>query len=518
MRRNDWLIITGAFIYSGLFYQQLPGINFLLFTVILNALALAQDRLLLKSYSWLSASIGSLIAAAAVFYYGTGLPLFANITSLILLAGLSFKPQSSLFIAFIQSAFSLLASLPMLIIGLFERKQSSSPTTGKQPLGKILLLVAIPLFIAFVFLTIYRAANPLFDQFIQKLDFSGLTLGWLYCLFTGMLIMYAFFKQRQIKSLAEADSNATNKLPAITLEQHSETVWAGILSIKSEAFTGIVLFALLNVLLLVVNFLDVYYLGILKELPKGITLSQYLHNGTNALIFSLVLAIGIILFYFRGYLNFYEKNRWVKALSYTWILQNLVLVGSIFYRNSIYIGEYGLTHKRIGVYFYIAICTGGLLTTIIKIVGIRSNWFLFRKNTWILYTVMIMACVVDWDYIITDFNIRNFEKDHTMEIDEHYLADLSHTNLALLYQYYVVERKVLKSQHLPYNQRGSFDSASFDSGSEYVAPTTSQMYNEILEKYKRLDLEVKEASWPSYCISKQKNLQAVGDILKANQP
>ncbi len=515
MKKNDWLILSGALIYSGLFYQQLPGINFLLFTILLNGFALAQDLSLRKSFSWLAAAIGSLVSAAAVFYFGTGLPVFANIVSLVLLAGLTFKPQSSLFIALIQSLFSLLSSLPLLIFSIFEGNPKSldEAEKPKQSISKILLLITVPLLIAFIFLSIYRAANPLFDQFIQKINFSIFSLGWFYFLLTGLVLMYAFFKQRRVNSLDEADQS-TDNLKTLTLEQHQDTEWARILNIKNEVLTGVILFTLLNILLLFVNALDVYYLGILKELPKGITLSQYLHNGTNALIISLVLAIGIILFYFRGYLNFYEKNGWVKMLSYLWILQNLILVGSILYRNSLYIGEYGLTHKRIGVYLYIAICTAGLVTTIIKIAATKSNWFLFRKNTWVLYSTMIISCIIDWDYIITDFNIHNFEKDHTMEIDEHYLADLSHTNLSLLYRYYVVEKKILKSQHLPYNQRGNFDSSS--SGFE-TAPyaNESEMSFEIEQKYQAILSESKEVSWPSWCISKQQNLKAVEALIAA---
>jgi hypothetical protein len=159
-----------------------------------------------------------------------------------------------------------------------------------------------------------------------------------------------------VKYIYDADHGTNDDLQPITLEDH---IKSGTISVGNLVYTGVLLLAMLNILLATVNGLDIYYLGILHTTPAGITFSQYLHNGTDSLIASIILAVSVILFYFRGYLNFYEGNKWLKALTYLWIAQNIMLVISTAYRNTVYIGDYGLTHKRIGVYVYlIPVCHG----------------------------------------------------------------------------------------------------------------------------------------------------------------
>ena len=37
MKRNDWILLIAVAAYSFLFYEQSPGINFLIFTIVLLA-------------------------------------------------------------------------------------------------------------------------------------------------------------------------------------------------------------------------------------------------------------------------------------------------------------------------------------------------------------------------------------------------------------------------------------------------------------------------------------------------
>ena len=92
--------------------------------------------------------------------------------------------------------------------------------------------------------------------------------------------------------------------------------------------------------------------------------------------------------------------------------------------------EFGLTYKRIGVYTYLTLTIIGLVTSFIKVAAVKNNWFLFRKNAWAAYLVLITAACFNWDRVITSHNL-NF----TREPDLNYLLMLSDSNFGQVYQY-----------------------------------------------------------------------------------
>jgi hypothetical protein len=97
-------------------------------------------------------------------------------------------------------------------------------------------------------------------------------------------------------------------------------------------------------------------------------------------------------------------------------------------RNGMYIHEYGLTYKRIGVYVYLTLTLIGLSSIVIKIFKQKTNNYLFRTNGWLFYTVLIFACFFDWDGIITNFNINSIKK-----VEKDYLVCLSYATLPKLF-------------------------------------------------------------------------------------
>jgi hypothetical protein len=220
--------------------------------------------------------------------------------------------------------------------------------------------------------------------------------------------------------------------------------------------------------------------------------------------------VSIILFYFKGYLNFYEGNAWLKRLAYIWIAQNIVLVISTAYRNTVYIGDFGLTHKRIGVYVYLLLCVVGLITTFIKIAKGKNNWFLFRKNAWIFYALMIVSCPFDWDSIITNFDISTFESTKTLELDQYYLAGLGHANFAVMFDYYIVQGKTLRLK--PFKQVREADVVVEKTDDKY----TDEVKNSLWYKYLEMERDYAGHHWQSHCVSKSNNLHAVEKMIKDN--
>src|SRR6185437_2384871 len=79
---------------------------------------------------------------------------------------------------------------------------------------------------------------------------------------------------------------------------------AGLLALKSELTMGSISLLLLNALLLLINIIDVKYVWLGFTFHKDANMAAYVHEGAWLLIFSIVLAMLLLLFFFRGNLNF----------------------------------------------------------------------------------------------------------------------------------------------------------------------------------------------------------------------
>ena len=166
-------------------------------------------------------------------------------------------------------------------------------------------------------------------------------------------------------------------------------------------------FGLVNALLLVVNAIDVRWLWFGFEPAPGFDLAQFVHEGTYVLIFSILLAMGIVLWFFRRNLNFYAPGlrvlRWGATV---WVLQNAVLAVSVGLRNYYYIRHCGVAYKRIGVCFFLLLVFFGLGTVLLKIWQRRSAYSLVRLNSLALYAVLLALAAGNWEVWMTQYNLQ----------------------------------------------------------------------------------------------------------------
>lgn len=430
MKKNDWLLAGAVVAYSYLFYQQAPGINYLIFTLILLVMIIGQTRKwVFKQTSWQITALACLVSAVNVVVANTNLAVLANVVSLILLAGFSRMPQTSIFISALNSLYSITTSLFNFT---FFRERFFPESPGGQTFMlagfnvQQVFVVGIPVVVTGIFLAIYCTASATFSHLVGQIDFSFISFSWMLFTFTGFWVLFGFFRQQVIEPVTDFDLATGNKLQRI----RKQPSWDfKMTDLKLELKAGVILLVLLNVLLFAFNFTDFFYLGTGK-LPEGIIYSEYLHQGVYMLIFSIVLAIAVLLYLFRGNQNFFKKNILLKKLAYVWLAQNLILVVLTLSKNSIYVLEFGLTHKRIGVYTYLTLTSIGLITSFIKVAAVKNNWFLFRKNAWAVYLVLVLASCVNWDRFIANHNLR-----FTREPDLEYLLSLSDASFGKVYQY-----------------------------------------------------------------------------------
>jgi hypothetical protein len=147
------------------------------------------------------------------------------------------------------------------------------------------------------------------------------------------------------------------------------------------------------------------------------------------LILSILLSMGIMLYFFRKNQHFFPRGGWLHRLSYLWILQNGILLISVGLRNYHYIAYHGLAYKRIGVIFFLLLTLIGLFTLFFKIRDARSAFFLFRTNGWAVYVVMLSICLINWDPFIARYNLT---RDYPGRIDTEFLLSLSDKALPIL--------------------------------------------------------------------------------------
>ncbi len=488
MKKNDWTIIISVLLYSVLFYKQSAGINFFLFSISIIGLLLYRNKSLLKSTVWLSVALSALISSFFIFQYGSALAIVANLFSLFILSAISIDVRTSFLTSIFLTLCSTASSCVFMFIDWVDRKTKNIEGLYKRPFYVKLFLIIIPLLIALLFFFFYQTANPLFYNFTKDINLDFISFAWICFTIGGLFLMYGFFHNTRMKSIAELDAKVELTL---TPEMASRKNFLnGLMRLDTETISGIVLFSMLNILLLFVNVLDVRFLWFDGKLPKGIDHKAFVHDGIGTLITSIIVAILILLFYFRGELNFYKKSKWIKAMAYFWIIQNAFMIFSTAYRNHMYIDESGISYKKIGVYVYLILTLIGLTTTFIKVWKVKTNWYLFRVNGAACFYFLVLSCVFNWDVIITDFNIKKHDVEHK-KLEKYFLLDISFKNLP---QLLTLSDTVTNTED--YHARDYYNSSR---GTYYVNFKTglSRKLYDFMDDYEKLE-------WQSVCAEKKR--------------
>ncbi len=411
-----------ALLFSTLFFKQHLGLNVLLFALITILVLAILYPIKFKNLKVISYALFYLLSAANVFFYNSYLALIASTLSFFVLLGAVIEPKTSIYVQVLNGFYTSIASF---FATTFQQLQEESTAVKKRNINYNYWakMIGIPLIIATIFIVLYRSANPIFDGIIQQINFSFINMPWVLFTVLGYFLMLNITHPVKVETITATDLATPNILTKKTMIKQP------VESLQQENQLAVVLLVVLNGLLIFFLIADFVYLVNITDLTAP-DLSKTVHEGIYALITSIVLAITIILYFFRGNLNFYEKNKNVKLLTFTWILLNVVLVLVTSYKNYLYVFQYGFTYKRIGVFIYLCLSLIGLLTTFAKVSEVYNLWYLLRKNTQVAFLLVMVLTTVNWDYAITRYNI-----EYAMSIDFDYLIELSNNNAHLLHEY-----------------------------------------------------------------------------------
>lgn len=410
-------LFTSAFLFSTLFYGKAIGLNLLIFSLITLIILYINNSQQFKNRKSIGFAIIYVVTGITVFFHDSALSIIANFVAFFTLIGHISELKSSIYINWLNGLYST-------IVGVFHRtyvvKVDASKCEDQVKVNYIHLakIIIIPAVMGIIFIALYQNGNPVFSNLISKIDFSFINIQWLLLAGLGYYLFNNIHRPIEVEPATELDLKTNNNL--IKTQNFS------LPKLKEENQLGIALITLLNLLIVLFLITDITFLTRSEEIRASVFSAQ-VHSGINALIASILIAIIILLYVFRGDLNFYKNNRILKKLALTWIILNLILVLIIAFKNGQYIYYFGLTYKRIGVAVYLILAAIGLLTTLIKINRIKNIWYLLRSNTQVAFIILIISCSVNWDYQITNYNF-NYAK--SMDFD--YLLNLSNNNVLFL--------------------------------------------------------------------------------------
>ena len=421
------LLPAGALLFDYLFWQQGSGLNVLVFTVFVLVVQLvvwpAHAAARRSGRVWVAA-LGSLGCAGAVAGYGSGAAALGCWASLALLLGFANQPQLRLVLLAGLTGLGSAAQAGGRVLGGL-RLGGGGRSAGLRRSWLYGRLAGVPLVVVALFHGLFAAANPRYDRWSsQVLTVLGAWLARLwpevslahvlffaagFLLVAGVVVAVPvhFWADREGR-FGESVRRQRNRVASLAVRQPDFSPRRfRALDLRKEWLVALAVCGLLNGLLLVVNAIDVQWLWFGFAPAPGFDLTQFVHEGTWVLIFSILLAMGLVLWYFRRNLNFYAPGlRPLRWLATGWVLQNAVLAVSVGLRNYYYIRACGLAYKRIGVVFFLALVLFGLGTVLLKIWQRRSAFSLVRLNAWAAYAVLLALAAGNWEVWMARYNLQ----------------------------------------------------------------------------------------------------------------
>lgn len=495
------LVAAGAVLFNIIFWQEKLALNALLFDafVLSSVFYLYPAAFTKPAMKWLL--LAHAVALCAVIVQNTELSKIAfSVTLLLLVVFVQYLHRSVWY-----AAASVTANYVLLIISFAETLQQARRSDVKSlGIRKALRFMVIPFMIAGVFFLLYAVSNTVFqdvlndtamaierffNRFFDWVSWDRLFFLLLGFIITGGLLLKGNLNRFSEKDIAKYDDlyrkrNNIKKWKESALYDLLQLFMGrfanGIMALRNENTVGILSLVMLNLLLLFINAIDVVYVWFGFTYTPNLNLKEYVHEGAGMLIFSIVLAMLVLLFFFRANLNFYKKNKWLRYGAYGWIFQNAVLVVSVLLRDYYYIQHMGLAYKRIGVLVFLSMVLMGLITVFIKIHQKKTAYYLLRVNGWFGIVLLVAASCVHWDETIARYNLS---KKDTIPVDVEFLLTLSDKALPLL----AANPDVLDKKIDP-----SYDAANY----RYLtAPVPRQQFEERVRQFNEAQKKYSWLSW-----------------------
>lgn len=454
------VVLSLGLYFSLLFFKQTIGLNLALYEIACFGVLLYFKQLDFKNKLLLFSLVSQGISLIYIIFNNSSISIVVHTLFCILSIGIiAFPSVKSTFYASLIAVYSILCTPYNLLLRVLNVVKHSN--TGIARFGRFKYYF-IPVIIVLLFIVLYRNANANFNQLLIPIDqffskfipniFEYINVEYVVVLVLGIVISAFLFIQavlKDIKTYEDSSSEYIIRKKSIFKTEFSST------ALSKELKAGLFLLMLLNLLLLLVNCLDIYWVWFNFKWD-GEYLKQFVHEGTYLLLISIILSAIIVMYFFRNNQNFFKKSKLLKQLSYIWIAQNIILCISVGIRNYWYIDYFNLAYKRIGVYVFLILVIYGLYTIYLKVKRKHSNYFLIRKNSFALLLLLLITSLFNWDVIIAKYNFRN--ANHAF-VHFDFLSELSPKALPYYDKSLDELRAIEKNQKLLFLNREAYMSA-----------------------------------------------------------
>ena len=416
-KEKKWYFVL-ILIITALIYKQNLGLNmFLISCFSIGYLSFFNEQYKSKLW-WLSGFL----------WIGSGLSIFLSETYiggvLYVITAINFVAVnhnqkysfpytlSHTFFSFILGIVRFITQKPVI------ETENLEVETGKidTKILKKLFLYGIPLLLIILFLKLYQSANPTFAKYTEFLNLKFIDWQFILLYSVLMFFLYGIYLFNSYQNSSFWDLGKSN----IIKPDYSDAVQTKM-GIDTERKMAVMTVSVLNILLIAFVIIDGITL-FSNNIDSELTHSETVHQGINILIVSIVLVIFCVGFIFRGALNF-TQSKTIKILTSVWLFLNVIITILNSIKNFNYINEWGLTHKRIGVYIYLALCIIGLIFTLYKILNQKSFIFLVRRVSYSFTITLLLFSLFNWNSIIANFNL-NDKHFNESQIDFYYNFNL----------------------------------------------------------------------------------------------
>lgn len=488
MKRTVLLFLLIAAAFDFLFWNQTPGLNVFLFSILVVTALYFRFRESSKRIPVAVLAAGALLSGFMVFVHGAGWALAANIISLLLFAAAISSTQLHSVYTFIPQSLLNLVILPVTF-GSRLTRVSKTESSDRRFLFYAAVVI-VPMLIGSVFYAMYLWGSPHFREANSGLMsaieeyFGEYPVVHVFFLLWAMF-MSAFFLFKGYVSLPEE-----SRIKHILRKKKVSKRFSNM-RLKRELIAGTVLLFFLNSLLAVVNYIDIKTVWFDFVVPEHFSLKQFVHNGTWILTICVFMSVGIVLWLFRGNQNYFWKSWGLKLLAYAWIGQNMILTFSVFMRNDHYIGWHGLAYGRIFVNVLMIATFIALALLMVKVSKKYNGHYFFRINSWLAYALIIVCSFVNWDRVIFNYNIAHW---NVSQIDYAMYAKLGPEIYPDMYAHHnEVDKQITAHAHNP---------------ERWVYWESTKAYWDNVRYYKATSFrEIVFQDWQSYTIEGRNSIQ-----------
>jgi hypothetical protein len=396
--KKHHIILACNLIFLLLFYKEDLGVNLSIFGLVLTGFVcyFFQDRFSERSH--LILVVTSVLSCLAFAWYGDFASFLALAMSVLFLQFKTQDPKLKVVQMFPLVFLNGITSLGRIFIfqqWLPEKKIHNNFAK------KLVAFFVIPAIFLVLFFIVYSFGSDHFSSLFTNYTLD-INLGNLIIIgILGFYISFSFWNYWVPEVCYEKNELLDNEFNNIAEVKNQNTF--SFLDLDFERKSGVITLILLNVMLLV--FIVTYNYEQFFEVVKKSNLSADTHQRVNSVIFSILMAVGVIMFYFKGGFNFDKKAGWLKRLAKIWIVLNGLLIVSAFIKNSEYVFYFGLTYKRLGVYAFLILAIIGLVYVFFKIKKQKTNAYLINQMVWYFYATALLCSYVNWGNLITNYNI-----------------------------------------------------------------------------------------------------------------